>query len=146
MTIHRLWLLVIAALLAASLGPPAHAQPPMESSLGSRPLPTIVGMSGESRTYHGVSVKEVRTTTWTHIAVCGRVALAHIEDDGDTHLRIEDGGFFVVAEIVPYHPLPKPKVGQWVRVAGISREDKTHSWFEVHPVEAITVVDSCKTP
>lgn len=46
--IHRLWLLVMALLLPLLIGPPTHAQP-LESSLGTYPLPPIVGMSGESR-------------------------------------------------------------------------------------------------
>ena len=117
----------------------------LESNLGRFPLPLIIGMTGESRTYHGVSIAKVKDTQWTHVSVCGKVTLAKHEDDGDAHLRLEADGAFIVAEIVPYHPLPIPKVGQWVRVAGISREDKTHHWFEVHPVEAIRVVDSCTT-
>lgn len=44
--IHRLWLLVMALLLPLLIGPPTHAQP-LESSLGTYPLPPIVGMSGE---------------------------------------------------------------------------------------------------
>jgi hypothetical protein len=86
----------------------------------------------EGRTYHGVSVAELKETQWTHVAVCGQVTLAKREDDGDIHLRISQGAAFIVAEIVPYHPLPMPKLHSWVRVAGISREDKTHRWFEVH--------------
>jgi hypothetical protein len=100
-------------------------------------------LSAESRTYHGVSVAKLKETTFTHVSVCGRVALVKREDDGDIHIRLEAGGAFVVAEIVPYHPLPAPKVGQFVRVAGVSREDKAHKWFEVHPVEAISIVDAC---
>jgi hypothetical protein len=99
----------------------------------------------EGRTYHGVSVAELRETKWTHVAVCGQVTLVKTEDDGDVHLRISDGTSWIVAEIVPYKPLPVPKKYQFVRVAGVSREDKGHGWYEVHPVEAITVVSSCKT-
>jgi hypothetical protein len=117
----------------------------LESSVGVYPLPAVVGMSGESRTYHGVTISGLKETQWTHVSVCGKVALAKHEADGDVHLRLEANGAFIVAEIVPYHPLPIPKVGQFVRVAGISREDKTHSWYEVHPVEAISVVGSCAT-
>jgi hypothetical protein len=98
-----------------------------------------------SRSYHGVAVSEMKETKWTHVSVCGQVTLVKREEDGDVHLRISDGASFIVAEIVPYNPLPAPKVGQWVRVAGISRQDKTHKWWEVHPVEAIAVVDTCKT-
>jgi hypothetical protein len=100
----------------------------LESALGVFPLPPIVRMSGESRTYHGVSIAQLKETPWTHVSVCGHVTLAKHEADGDAHLRLSDGRAFIVAEIVPYHRLPIPKVGQWVRVAGISREDKTHHW------------------
>jgi hypothetical protein len=122
-----------------------HAQWVMESSVGRYPVEDVVGITGESRTYHGVTVAQLRETKWTHVSVCGKVTLAKKEDDGDAHIRIEAGGAFAVAEIVPYHPLPMPKVGQWVRVAGISRYDKTHAWPEVHPVEAVSVVGSCST-
>jgi hypothetical protein len=117
----------------------------IQSALGVFPLPPIVRMSGESRTYHGVSIAQLKDTQWTHVSVCGHVTLAKHEADGDAHLRLSDGRVFIVAEIVPYHGLPIPKVGQFVRVAGISREDKTHHWFEVHPVEAIALVSTCKT-
>jgi hypothetical protein len=99
----------------------------------------------EGRTYHGVSVAALKETQWTHVAVCGQVTLVKVEADGDVHLRISDGTDFIVAEIVPYHPLLVPQKYQYVRVAGVSRWDKTHGWYEVHPVEAITVVGSCKT-
>lgn len=113
--------------------------------LGVKPVPDPLPMNGESRIYHGVSIAQLKETPWTHVSVCGQVTLAKHEADGDAHLRLSDGRAFIVAEIVPYHRLPIPKVGQWVRVAGISREDKTHHWFEVHPVEAISIVESCAT-
>jgi hypothetical protein len=119
--------------------------------LGVKPVPDPLPMSGESRTYHGVSIAAVKDTKWTHIAVCGQVTLVQREDDGDAHLRIVDPDpgsriqTFIVAEIVPYHLLPLPKVGQFVRVAGIHRYDKVHQWEEIHPAEAIAVVASCKT-
>lgn len=106
-------------------------------------LALLLLVAGESRIYHGVSVADLKTTKWTHVSVCGRVTLVKAEADGDTHIRIDDGPAFIVAEIMPYKPLPAPKVGQFVRVAGISREDKTHGWHEVHPVEAITIVGGC---
>lgn len=113
--------------------------------LGVYPLPTIVGMSGESRTYHVVTIAALKETKWTHVQVCGKVTLAKREADGDVHLRLDAAGAFIVAEMVPYHPLPVPKVGQFVRVKGISREDRTHRWYEVHPIEAIAIVGSCAT-
>jgi hypothetical protein len=113
--------------------------------LGVKPVPDPLPMSGESRTYHGVSIAKVKDTQWTHISTCGKVTLVKRESDGDWHVRISDGAAFIVAEAIPAIPLTIPRVGQFVRVAGISREDKTHHWFEVHPVEAISVVASCKT-
>jgi hypothetical protein len=49
----------------------------------------------EGRTYHGVSVAELKETQWTHVAVCGQVTLAKREDDGDIHLRISQGAAFI---------------------------------------------------
>jgi hypothetical protein len=113
--------------------------------LGVKPVPDPLPMSGESRTYHGVSIAAVKDTKWTHIAVCGQVEYVKRESDGDDHFRVALGGAFLIVEVVPYHRLPLPKVGQWVRVAGIHRYDKLHQWEEIHPVEAISVVGSCKT-
>lgn len=90
----------------------------------------------EDRTYHPVALAQLGQTKWTHVEVCGLVTLAKGEADGDQHIRLNDGRAFVVAEIVPYHPLPRPRVGQRICVRGISRLDRTHAWSEVHPVEA----------
>lgn len=116
----------------------------LESSLGTLPLPAIVGMSGESRTYHPVPLARLVDTKWTHVAVCGKVTLVKHEADGDVHIRMDVGPRFVVAEIVDYKPLPPPKVGQTIVVKGVSRFDKTHGWAEVHPVEALTQVNACQ--
>jgi len=97
----------------------------------------------ESRTYHRVTVAQVAATQWTHVSVCGTVALVKHEADGDTHIRLEDGRAFIVAEFVPYHPLARPALRQLIRVEGISRDDKTHGWAEVHPVESWRQVSSC---
>jgi hypothetical protein len=105
----------------------------------------LLWLLAEGRSYHGVSIAGLKDTTWTHVAVCGTVTLAKREPDGDGHIRVSDGAHFVVGEIVPYHPLPLPTVGQAVRVAGVSRYDKRHAWWEIHPIEAITVVASCRT-
>jgi hypothetical protein len=88
-------------------------------------------------TFHPVPVKGVQTTRWTHVRVCGRVALSKVEEDGDIHLRIEDGArHFIVAEIIPAVPLPRPALGARICVDGISRRDPGHGWWEVHPVLA----------
>lgn len=91
------------------------------------------------RTYHRVTVAQLSTTQWTHVEVCGLVTLVKKEADGDLHVRMDDGGVFLVAETVPYHKLPAPRVRQRICVRGISREDRTHHWHEVHPVESWAV-------
>lgn len=116
------------------------------SSLGRYPIPAMVAMAGEDRTFHRVTVAQLATTKWTHVSVCGRVAFVKPEADGDTHIRLEDGAAFVVVEFVPYHPLARPTPHALIRVEGISREDKTHRWFEVHPAESWRVVTSCGVP
>lgn len=85
-------------------------------------------------TFHPVTVKQLPTTRWTHVHVCGVVTLVKKEEDGDVHLRLTDGPRFVVAEIIPALPLPTPRRGQRICVDGISRDDKAHGWSEVHPV------------
>jgi hypothetical protein len=85
-------------------------------------------------TFHPVSVKDLPTTRWTHVHVCGLVTFVKGEADGDTHVRITDGARFVVGEIIPALRQPAPKRGQRICVDGISREDKAHGWFEVHPI------------
>lgn len=93
----------------------------------------------DKRIYHRVTVAQMKSTKWTHVEVCGRVTLVKGEADGDLHVRLDDGGAFIVAETVPYHPLAAPRVGQRICVRGISRLDRTHGWYEVHPVESWTV-------
>ncbi len=87
-------------------------------------------------TFHPVTVEKLPITKHTHVRVCGVVTLVRKEADGDSHIRLTDGARFVVAEIIPAIPLPRPKLGQRICVDGISREDKAHRWFEVHPVLA----------
>lgn len=89
----------------------------------------------ETRAYHPVPLPQLAQTKWTHVHVCGTVTLAKHEADGDLHVRLSQGNTFIVAEIVPYHPLAAPKVGQRICVDGISRRDGDHGWYEVHPVE-----------
>ena len=98
-------------------------------------IETSAGRPG-GRTYHPVTVARLPTTTRTHVRVCGLVTLVRKEEDGDVHVRLSDGARFAVAEIVPAIPLPRPRLGQRICVDGISREDKAHRWFEIHPLEA----------
>jgi len=72
--------------------------------------------------------------TSTHAAVFGDVTQVSNELDGDIHLRIEAGGAFIVAEIIPEFPLSPPHVGQRITAWGIVRHDGLHNWWELHPL------------
>ena len=92
--------------------------------------------------YHLETVASLHTSRHTHVEVCGRVSLVRKEEDGDIHIRLsDDEGRFIIAEIVPYRPLPKPKLNQNICVLGIHRYDAEHGWDEVHPVESIRDAD-----
>lgn len=80
----------------------------------------------------------------TRAQLTGRVELVKKEADGDLHIRIGDGSHFVVAECMPELPCTKPKVGDTVRVRGITRFDNEHKWYEIHPVEHLEVLASSK--
>lgn len=95
---------------------------------------TLVTFAWLAITFHPVTVSQLPTTKHTHVRVCGTVTLVKTEDDGDVHLRLTDGARFVVAEIIPAIRLASPTRGQRICVDGISRADKAHGWYEVHPV------------
>jgi hypothetical protein len=99
----------------------------------------LFAAAGETRAFHPVPLAHLEITKWTHVHVCGTVALVKHEADGDIHIRLEDGKAFIVAEIVPYHRLPPPKLHTRICVDGISRKDGDHGWSEVHPIEAWTL-------
>jgi len=92
----------------------------------------------------------------THVHVEGFVTYTVTEADGDTHIRLCDSPTVlvmdrwrcIVAECIPALPCAKPKVGQRAAVEGISRFDAEggcvpraqHCWWEVHPVEKLTIL------
>lgn len=86
---------------------------------------------------HRISVAQAATTTWTRVCAIGTVTRRRREPDGDWHLRVEDGGAFLVAEIMPEMPMAPPRVGDRVDICGITRYDKRHHWPEIHPVTSI---------
>lgn len=97
-----------------------------------------------SRFYHPVRpLANLAVTRWTHVEVCAPVSYVRRQRDGDAHITLDDGTARIVAEIVPAIPLAVPHKGQLVRVRGVSRFDRYHGWWEVHPVEAIERVTSC---
>jgi hypothetical protein len=67
---------------------------------------STMGTDAISRPYHPVTIAAIADSQWSHVEVCGTVTLAKWEDDGDRHIRLsDDSGAFIVAEIVPYHPV-----------------------------------------
>lgn len=93
------------------------------------------------RNYFPVSIQRMATghNYHTHVMVIGQVALVEKQIDGDLHIRLTDGKYFIVAECILSLPCTKPKVGQTVAVKGISRFDGEHKWYEVHPVENLVI-------
>lgn len=91
-----------------------------------------------SRRYWLVSVDSVQYTKHTHVHIRGRVTLVRHEQDGDTHYKVIGRKSFVVLECIPILPCPDVKVGTTVDAYGISRYDKEHQWYEIHPVERLT--------
>jgi hypothetical protein len=89
------------------------------------------------RPYHKVSIAGISKTLFTHVEVTGKVTLVKKEADGDVHIRLSDGQTFIVAECVPELPCKPPRKGATITVRGVSRFDKEHGWWEVHPVEQI---------
>lgn len=107
--------------------------------------------------YHPLSsTRELVTTHHTHVQVEGLVLAVLHEDDGDTHIRISDGtvtkcdvpaymkGSCIVAEIRPGANIEPPKKGDRIRVYGISRYDRAHRFWEVHPVTRLVIVEMAK--
>jgi len=95
------------------------------------------------RLYHPETIDSMATSRHTHVRVSGVVTLVKREADGDVHIRLDDKhGHFIVAEIVPYHPLPRPRFGQHIEVSGIRRFDDEygHGWWEIHVLEQWRVV------
>jgi len=75
----------------------------------------------------------------THVTTTGSVIKIRHELDGDTHLWIRAGVDSLVLECIPKLPCPAVQVGQIVAPKGIYRFDMEHKWYEIHPVEQLTV-------
>jgi hypothetical protein len=86
--------------------------------------------------FPGMPIREIAAGLYpaAHASVAGDVTQTTHEIDGDIHVRIEQGGTFLVAEIVPELPLPVPRVGEEITAWGIVRHDGIHNWWELHPV------------
>ena len=102
--------------------------------MGSRVILAVLLALLQDDGWHRVRLAEVATTRWTHVCVMAPVTYRRKQADGDWHLTMDDGTAKVVAEIIPALPLEPPKKGQRVEVCGITRYDKHHGWYELHPV------------
>jgi hypothetical protein len=74
------------------------------------------------------------------VCTSGRLTYHRRQADGDVHLKLEDGGTFIIAEVIKEIPLPIPRTGSRVEVCGITRYDKTHRWYELNPARTIRVL------
>ena len=102
----------------------------------NRPIMPPIKMPAE-QLYPSVPFEKITSGQWgrPRAKITGTVTLVKSEEDGDIHFRVENGGEFIICEITPPLPLPRPKVGQKVTVWGIVRYDGQHKWHEIHPVE-----------
>lgn len=95
----------------------------------------------QPRGYHRVTMADLADgTRWTHVCTTGPVVYKRKQADGDWHITLDDGKSKIVLEIVPDQPVTVPKKGDTVEACGISRLDTHHKWWEIHPVETLTVL------
>jgi hypothetical protein len=114
------------------------------------------------RNYHKYTIEQITAespSNWkhplSHVETFGWLTYKLHEGDADWHLRLctsavntaMDAKTCIVAECIPALPCVVPKVGDCVTVQGITRydgENPGHHWWEVHPVEKLTVTpDAC---
>jgi hypothetical protein len=84
------------------------------------------------------------------------VKVPRVEDDGDLHVWILTQKDLVLCEIICYkqvpicagykNQLPRPKVGDRIRVKGDLVYDSKHKWQELHPVKKIQFLKPSATP
>lgn len=105
----------------------------------TRGLIVLLSLSalGMGRSYHRVPLAHVAASQWTHVSTEGTVVYVRHQQDGDWHITLMDppAPEKIVAEIIPAIPLRVPRIGQRIRVWGITRVDRDHHWQELHPVE-----------
>lgn len=73
----------------------------------------------------------------TKVAVSGIVDKIYHEPDGDYHVivrPVNNSSVFLVTEFIPEIKLDVPKVGDKIKIWGITRFDILHDWWELHPV------------
>lgn len=94
--------------------------------------------------YTAMTPSGLTTTARSHVRVSGEVVAVTREEDGDMHVGMSDGRVSIVAECIPEMPCPAVVKGDHITVYGISRYDKQHKWYEVHPVEKMEVFKATK--
>jgi hypothetical protein len=136
--IHAPIVTPIALAFAQDGGEAATGQP--ASSIG-RIYPLAKGTTDtDGDGYHRIALKDLATTTWTHACVVGTLTYHRKQRDGDVHLKVEDAGVFIIAEVIDRIPLPIPRTGSRIEVCGITRYDRLHKWAEIHPALSIRVL------
>ncbi len=73
----------------------------------------------------------------TKVSVDGVVDEVANEPDGDYHVTIRPQYVplpVLVTEFIPEMNVPLPKVGDHIKIWGITRFDIPHNWWELHPV------------
>lgn len=73
----------------------------------------------------------------TKVSVEGIVDQVEQEPDGDAHVTIRPLYSplpALVTEFIPEMTVPLPKVGDHIKIWGITRFDVPHNWWELHPV------------
>jgi hypothetical protein len=96
----------------------------------------------ESLFYLHTTVERMATgqVHMTRAEVSGTVQMVRHQADGDWHIRVGDGQYYIIAECMPQFPCTLPKVGDRITVRGITRYDYEHSFYELHPVLGLEVV------
>jgi hypothetical protein len=96
-------------------------------------------IADEDVLYHDVDLADfiVNGSDKTKVAVEGIVDKVTDEPDGDNHIVLRAPNvplLFLVTETIPEIKLPLPKVGDRIKIWGITRFDILHNWWELHPV------------
>jgi hypothetical protein len=102
-------------------------------------------MAATGRYWYPVTISQITSGSvgHTHAQIGGYVTYVRHELDNDWHIQVCDsmaasGTHCLVTEVIPGLPLKLPKVGSHVVISGITRYDKEHGWWEIHPIEKIT--------
>ncbi|PJE75888.1 hypothetical protein COV04_03010 [Candidatus Uhrbacteria bacterium CG10_big_fil_rev_8_21_14_0_10_48_11] len=91
----------------------------------------------EDLLYHDTNLTSyiINGSAKTKVSVVGKVTEVVKDPDGDYHVIISDSfGLPLVTEGIPEIPMELPKLGDTVRLWGLTRFDIPHNWWEIHPI------------